>query len=141
MALKRMEVDLNKTSADVTEDDGSDASTSDLAIVYNDAAIGEGDKNTFLDHLDLIMQFISEFPTTTASAAGHSRWFLKEGKTMHDVEFDTEAVFAALNVSTQGDFAIELLPAVTNITAQDSGLINETLLVLKEFVVNNTFPR
>lgn len=140
MALKRIEVDINGVVADVTEDDGSDASTSDVAFVYDEAQIASGDKNSAIEHFNLILDHIQEFPETTAMAAGHTRWYLEQGKTMHDVVFETAASFAVLDPSTDGHFAVELLPAGTYIGHTDTGLITETSQVLIQYLIENGFP-
>lgn len=138
MALSRIELNYNGGQGDITEDDGSDASTSDLAIVYNEVNINN--KQEFIDTLDVIMGFI-ENNVHAAGGAGHNRFYIPKGGNNQAVVFDPSGSFTALNVSTEGDIAIELLPALTNIGVQDIQKMKETLLTLQAFVYQNEFPR
>mgnify|MGYP004459511763 CR=1 FL=1 len=134
MALVRVEINRNAAQSTVTSDDGSDASTKDLGIVYEDTLI---DKADLIDHLDIIMRGIEQDRVTTAMSAGHTRWYLPKGGDVSDVTFDTSGSFTALDPSTEGDYAIELLPAGTNINAQQRGRIRETLELLKQYTMQN----
>lgn len=141
MALSRIELNLNGGIADITEDDGSDASTSDLAIVYDEVSITN--KQDFVEHLEILMRGIEQVRVKTELSAGHSRWHMPRGGDVSDVLFETAGSFSAMDPSGSPveNVAIELLPAATNINAQDRQAIFETLETLIRFVYQNDFPR